>query len=329
MRKSIAFVLALFFISFLYCQTSKSYWIYKLNSAVKSLKETKYFKTNYNSDYIIENIRGNESIYSLFDKKGNITEYKKQRFDSILGREYRISMCNFFYNNFDKLDKREYSFFYNNEQNEKEERIKTKFEKIQYDIKGRKVSEQFIDDTYYYNAKGDKIKQIRNNQYEKQHIWLFSRSYNKKGLLLEQKTSYDGGFYKSDTLNIYDEKGRLIEQHLFDDGVKWVIRKYQYNNDGLIIERNSYSSSKIEFKYETISYKYDSLKNVIKESIVKFNSDGTRRNITQKIVNISDIVEIEVPEIIINYKYIYDDKSNWIEMYINDRLYTKREIEYY
>lgn len=161
--------------------------------------------------------------------------------------------------------------------------------------------------------------------------------YDDKGNLIEENLyNYDRILllkYK----NQYDDKGNLIEGNWYNpDGTLGFKSKYQYNDKGNKIEENWYDSDgKLIGK---VKVQYDEKGNVIEET--RYNSNG---KLSSKSKYLYDDEGNKIEENWYNadgilgskykYQYKYDQQGNWTEQieYENDipQKIKERTIEYY
>jgi len=167
---------------------------------------------------------------------------------------------------------------------------------------------------YKYDDKGN---QIEENKYDSDGS-LNSKSiykYDTKGHKIENKY-YDANGKLNGWIVLckYDEKGNQIEISLNNqDGSLFSKNIFEYDNKGNKLERNDYNSdNQLEMK---INYKYDNMGNEI-----------------ESIQNYTLINEPHSPDKS-TYKYVFDDKNNWISMteFINEvpQHIIERDIKYF
>ncbi|WP_299398679.1 hypothetical protein [uncultured Gelidibacter sp.] len=165
---------------------------------------------------------------------------------------------------------------------------------------------------YIYDNYGNEIEEARYNNEgilisKYKHEYVYDKKGNKTEMLFYDKK----GVFKSKDVFSYDDNGNLIEFiEDFEEGSFKTKNSYKYNDKGNQIEWVSYKDGGVfDFKYIN---KYDSHSNIIKSTLSEYDT---------------------IQKTDFSYKYIFDEKNNWIRetQYTNGfpKKITERTIEYY
>src|SRR5690606_18506269 len=145
--------------------------------------------------------------------------------------------------------------------------------------------------TYKYYNYGSEIE---GNRYNSEGVLMsenkYEYVYDEKGNKTE-KLFYDkNGVFKSKDVYSYDENGNLIESlENFEKGKFNIKDTYKYDDKGNKIEWVSYKEGGVfDFKYNN---DYDPYGNIIKSNLSEYDN---------------------IQKTIFSFKYIFDEKNNWI-----------------
>lgn len=181
---------------------------------------------------------------------------------------------------------------------------------------------------FKYSSSGELMEETVNNTGKD-----FVRTYSSNAQKITVHIRYDAAAQLSAEYSL-DAKGKVMQRIDYDDeGKTFRTFKYSYSSNRLQAETQTTQESTLQFKYaynskgrlekkteltpagkasHTVSYTYDANGNVLSE--------------TSSYAGDSD-------KIVIQYKYVYDQKGNWTEKResMNGNLFsiTKREISYY
>jgi hypothetical protein len=177
-----------------------------------------------------------------------------------------------------------------------------------------------------YNLKGIEIKAIEYNS-DGEEKSAYSYTYNDEGVEIESiyRWNDDSGKGSTKWVKEYDNNGKIICVKTYSFDKLFNIRKYKYNEDGLIL--NWITESPNGQKIYERDYVYDNKKKV-QETVE--DKEGTKK---YKYNDNLNIVEYEESGNVYKYDYTYDKKGNWTKIieYRNTIpvLRKERSITYY
>lgn len=326
----------------------------------KNGKPTKITELSLGLDVMARELRNENTVFTFDDGKliselnqidGGLDgyTYKFDSKDNLIQKRYYVKnrvVSEELYE-YDELERKtkfiEYVFGYFRDYSEEMPTIKSDFiqdfKTYEYDKLGNLITENthtnkgeiYEKDIYTYDENGNKIEEgsckpyvDRNSKENKCHYRpIYGWNYNDKNQMVKSFQLADFSPHNTDTYYNYDRKGRKIESKGFyidKDTVLGYHFRYDYDNFGNKIKDEEvfgrYRRLGFE-RYKTERFEYDKFENLTIKEFIK--EDGERIKV-------------------IKYKYIYDDKGNWIERKkFEGKTSTElelseiktREIEYY
>lgn len=244
-----------------------------LKGRVKSLSETRTFeidpwgienKNIFQMGFYIYNKKGNKIEERKFDavnRTGNLTTIITSEYD---GNDNKIEQN---YSNAEGTFREVITYSYNDKGHVNEEHVKSSDGRInytisyKYDDKGNLLKEYFVNPNGKLELKNTFTYKYddNNNLVEKKHLNNFYK-YDAKGNMIER---YDDE-NKSNTSYSYDDKGRmLIESTSYDKTI------FKYNKKGNLTEEISLNLDGSAEHKTLYKYDYDNMDNWIKETKYK------------------------------------------------------------
>ena len=180
-----------------------------------------------------------------------------------------------------------------------------------YDYHGRLLRQRMDSDSYWseeiftYNPLSDKPETEVFTR--KNYSRTITRTFDDKGNTLSTETTNTDGEWNTYTYT-YDEENRQLTEAYLSSGGSNTLLTYTYDENGNIVTEVSLSKG---IKNREVNRTYDEKGNLTRESIFRFNSDGT--------TNDSSITD-----------FTYDEKGNQLSQYQADHngFWQKTESTY-
>lgn len=182
--------------------------------------------------------------------------------------------------------------------------------KYSYDANNNLINKTYSNwyvDLYKYDSNNNCTEFRHNDSIRPESTYMVTHKYDKSNNEIEK--TYSDHNSSSKTNMKYDENGNVVEYISYVEGIFRDEWKYKYDSNGNEIESIAKSS---DSKPQHETRKYDDYGNLTEHKF--YNEDGSVRGSTE-------------------YKYMYDQHDNWINIEISYngkvREIIEREIEYF
>lgn len=178
-----------------------------------------------------------------------------------------------------------------------------------------------IEENYIYNDKNKlvEIKYLFNNNED----GIRTFKYNENGLLVEEKRILDDGEVEEKIIYDYNEKGIKTKDEIFQEGELYLLNKYTYKNDTILIEEKQENPQEKSGSFT--HYEYNEKNELVKTVSENFKGEKEFEISTEFDYegNISKVIFIRTGHPTETHEYIRDDNQNLIELKIDRDVFTQ------